>query len=326
MSRLDENFDGRVSYKELRGHIEKLGFNMKEIEDVNKMEDGNEFMWRDKAIELAIRTFQQKIGRKMSYSEYFCKYDLDHDAHLTPAEFRKAMLDLKEPHLKPNQIERIMHILLEEKKLLPVIAVESIEKFFVNYKYLDIQEGGNNSVLIDEDLFCYIVEKYDGISRMMELSQAASDRSNYISRHIYELNSRGLNMMSNQRTVQILGKKSNELSNLYNNTMVLLASEVNRLIKEEAQMCALDPTHNIDTIVSDQNIGVLTSVSLPTIENSSYDIDYSTSTQLPCGAQCYSGKLVSTREPVEILLYPSDILQYVSSDGKSYKTHLAMEL
>lgn len=35
---------------------------------------------------------------------------------------------------------------------------------------------------------------------------------------------------------------------------------------------------------------------------------------------------MSTREPVEILLYPSDILQYVSSDGKSYKTHLAMEL
>jgi hypothetical protein len=33
-------------------------------------------------------------------------------------------------------------------------------------------------------------------------------------------------------------------------------------------MCVLDPTHNIDTIVNDQNIGVLTSVSLPTIENS----------------------------------------------------------
>jgi len=47
----------------------------------------------------------------------------------------------------------------------------------------------------------------------------------------------------------------------------------------------LDPTYNIDTIVSDQNIGVLTSVSLPTIENSSYDIDYSTVSQLPCGAQ-----------------------------------------
>jgi hypothetical protein len=55
--------------------------------------------------------------------------------------------------------------------------------------------------------------------------------------------------------------------------MILLAGEVNRLIKEEAQMCMLDPTYNIDTIVSDQNIGVLTSVSLPTIENSSYDID-----------------------------------------------------
>lgn len=251
MSRLDENFDGRISYNELRSHIEKLGFNMKTIEDANKTSDTNEFMWRDKAIELVIRTFGNKVGKNQTYSDYFTKYDQDHDAHVTPAEFRRAMLDLKEPQLKANQIERIMHILLEEKKLLPVISIERIQKFFVNYKYLDIQEGGNNSVLIDEDLFCYIVEKYDGISRMMELSQAASDRSSYISRHIYELNSRGLNMMSNQRTVQILGKKSNSLSNLYNNTMVLLASEVNRLIKEEAQMCTLDPTFNIDTIVSD---------------------------------------------------------------------------
>lgn len=63
-----------------------------------------------------------------------------------------------------------MHILIEEKKLLPLISIDRVCRFFSNYKYLDIQDGGNNSVLIDEDLFCYIVEKYDGISRMMELS------------------------------------------------------------------------------------------------------------------------------------------------------------
>jgi hypothetical protein len=91
-----------------------------------------------------------------------------------------------------------MHILLEEKKLLPLISLERIGKFFSNYKYLEINDGGNSSsVLIDEDLFCYIVEKYDGISRMMELSLAANDKSSYISRHIYEINSRGLNMLSN---------------------------------------------------------------------------------------------------------------------------------
>ena len=219
-----------------------------------------------------------------------------------------------------------MHILIEEKKLLPLISIDRVAKFLSNYKYLDIPDGGNNSVLIDEDLFCYIVEKYDGISRLMELSLSASDKSNYISRHIYELKSRGLHMMSNQRTVQILGRKTNLLNNMYNNTMVLLANEVNRLVKEEAQMCVLDPTHNIDTIVSDQNIGVLTSVSLPTIENSSYDVDYSSVLSLPCGALRYQGKLVAKRQPIEVLLYPSDILQYVSLDGKSYKTHLALEL
>ena len=128
-----------------------------------------------------------------------------------------------------------MHILLEEKKLNPLIAIERISKFFTNYKYLDINYGsGSNSVLIDEDLFCYIVEKYDGLSRMMELSTTTEDRSGYISRHIYELNLRGFNMLSNQKSVQILGKKANKLSKLYHSTMILLAGEVNRLIKNEA--------------------------------------------------------------------------------------------
>lgn len=64
-----------------------------------------------------------------------------------------------------------MHILLEEKKLNPLLSIDRINKFFVNYKYLEINDGSSSgSVLIDEDLFCYIVEKYDGLSRMMELS------------------------------------------------------------------------------------------------------------------------------------------------------------
>lgn len=188
----------------------------------------------------------------MSIAEYFKQYDEDYDAHVTPLQFRKACLDLHEPQLKTTQIERIMHILLEEKKLNPLIAIERISKFFTNYKYLDINDGsGSNSVLIDEDLFCYIVEKYDGLSRMMELSTTTEDRSGYISRHIYELNLRGFNMLSNQKSVQILGKKANKLNKLYHSTMILLAGEVNRLIKNEAQMCVLDPTYNIDNIVSD---------------------------------------------------------------------------
>lgn len=41
-------------------------------------------------------------------------------------------------------------------------------------------------------------------------------------------------MLSNQKTIQIIGKKSNHLNNLYHSSMILLAGEVNRLIKDEA--------------------------------------------------------------------------------------------
>lgn len=36
MCKLDENFDGRVSYAELRAHIEKLGFDMRVVDDADK--------------------------------------------------------------------------------------------------------------------------------------------------------------------------------------------------------------------------------------------------------------------------------------------------
>lgn len=56
-------------------------------------------------------------------------------------------------------------------------------------------------MLIDEDLFVYIVERYDGLSRLLELSEQLNDRSGYLSRHTYELNMRGLHLLSNQKTV-----------------------------------------------------------------------------------------------------------------------------
>jgi len=71
-----------------------------------------------------------------------------------------------------------------------------------------------------------------------------------------------------------LTKKSETLNELYQSTLILLAGDITRLMKEEAVLTVLDPTKNVDTIISDDNVGVLTSVSLPTIENSQFDVDY----------------------------------------------------
>jgi hypothetical protein len=126
-------------------------------------------------------------------------------------------MDLREPMLKQTQIERILHIVLEERKLSPLASVERICRLLGNYKYIQLQDGtpGNTSVLIDEDLFVYIVEKYDGISRMMEFVAGVEDKSTYLQRHIYELGMRGLNMMSNQKQILKLNKKAETLNELY---------------------------------------------------------------------------------------------------------------
>jgi hypothetical protein len=82
-------------------------------------------------------------------------------------QFRKAMHDLNEPQLKNNQIERVVHVLLDNHKQNPLISIERINKLIANYKHVETGESG--SVRIDEDLFVYIVEMYDGFSRLMNL-------------------------------------------------------------------------------------------------------------------------------------------------------------
>ena len=93
-------------------------------------------------------------------------------------------------------------------------------------------------------------------------------------------------------------------------------------MKEEAQLCVLDPTYNINTIVNDQNAGFLASLQVPLIENSAFDIDFSTLSFLPSGAQKYSGVSPGTNQKIEVLIYPNEDLNFVSADGKAYKKHL----
>ena len=167
-------------------------------------------------------------------------------------------------------------MLLEERKLKPLASIERINKLLTNYKFIQLQDGtqGNTAVLIDEDLFVYIVEKYDGISRMMEFVSNLTEKATYLQRHTYELGMRGLNMFSNQKAVSKLTKKSETLNEMFQSTLILLAGDITRLMKEEALLTTLDPSRNIDNIISDQNAGVLNAISIPTIENSSFDVDY----------------------------------------------------
>jgi len=57
-----------------------------------------------------------------------------------------------------------------------------------------------------------------------------------------------------------------------------------------------------------------------------FDIDLTSGKLNPNGATTYDGVHLRSKQKVEVLVYPIDILQYVSSDGKTLKRHLAMEL
>ena len=56
------------------------------------------FNWRDKGLELIIQSLHKKLNGK-TYEDYLAEFDHDHDGHLTPSEFRQALLALREGQL-----------------------------------------------------------------------------------------------------------------------------------------------------------------------------------------------------------------------------------
>jgi len=189
---MDENFDEKISYQELAQHIKTLGFEL-QGDDAKATTKVLQFVWRDKALETVIKAVNQHLDKK-PFEEYFKKFDGDHDSYLTPSEFRESLLTIKESQLKPFQLERILHVLVEEKKATPLISIDKVSKFLKNYNYID---KGEDAVLIDEDLFVYIVEKFDGFSRLVDEVDLLEDKASYIQRHTFELNFRGMNLLAN---------------------------------------------------------------------------------------------------------------------------------
>ena len=63
MCSMDENFDGKLSYAELKSHLEKLGFDLDDFKNnaVATEEVNSEFNWRDKALELVTRVLKKHL-------------------------------------------------------------------------------------------------------------------------------------------------------------------------------------------------------------------------------------------------------------------------
>lgn len=133
-------------------------------------------------------------------------------------------------------------------------------------------------------------------------------------------------MLANQLNLEKIHRRAQAVNGLYESTLILLAGQANRIIRDEAQLCVLDPTYSINSVVNATGLGALEAVGVPTIENSSFDIDHNTMETLPSGAQRFMGSMGKTKKKVEVLTYGHECLGVVSSDGKVYRRHLQVEL
>ncbi len=69
---------------------------------------------------------------------------MDSDKHLTPSELRMAILDLKEPQIKPTQIERMIHLLIDKVGQKQLISLKKARRLLSTYKCTELNDGSGN--------------------------------------------------------------------------------------------------------------------------------------------------------------------------------------
>lgn len=146
-----------------------------------------------------------------------------------------------------------MHILLEEKKFVPMVSIERLLKLITNYTKITAEEQ-SDQIVIDEDLFVYIVEKYDGLSRMIDFTVNVDDRIKYLAGLNEQKDNRGLVLASNQLTVQQVALKSSKINDLYQSTLQLMSDRVISKIKSEVFLCVLDPAKNVQLLPNEISV------------------------------------------------------------------------
>lgn len=100
-----------------------------------------------------------------------------------------------------------MHILYDRSKSDKSFSIETVSRILKEYNF--VQTSTNEvSITIDEDLFVFIVSKFDGLSRLVNLVGNLSNNTNYAEKHSYEFDLWGLTLLSNQRIVKRLKSKA----------------------------------------------------------------------------------------------------------------------
>ena len=90
------------------------------------------------------------------------------------------------------------------------------------------------SITIDEDLFVFIVSKFDGLSWLNNLVGNLNNNTHYAEKHSFEFDLRGFTLLSNQRIVKRLKQKADELSGTFDVSLRMIAKQSIEMIQDEA--------------------------------------------------------------------------------------------
>jgi len=310
-------FDNKISYKILDRYIkiiaERHGMN-----EVLKENVGSKlFLWRDKSVEALLKVLNPITD---DYGSYFSKFDSNHDNVLTLREFRDSIKYLKA--VTHSQTERLLVLLATDKDYQPCVSIPQLQNFLSRYIINSNYTGESTlaeELLVDEDLFVSIVQHFDAFMLLNTKSYNLSEMAKYLVNHKEELKVRGCGILSNAMLMERILKEGKSLVLDFRDLLGNIANSILEHIKKEMQA-------KLHKKARSMTFNIVQSYKVPELDPKHISVTKTSKWTLPSGCVCYKGIYEPENKPVIIHVYSTNVLGRISSDGKTYKHHLELEL
>jgi len=323
-------FDGKISYKTLNLRIKETAKKhglANTFEDIGK---DSFFGWRDKALDSLLKVINS-ISK--NYTEYFNKYDSNHDGVMNPKEFRESIRALK--CCTKSQIDRILVLLSAEKDHMPTISITKLTTFLSQYGSNSVRTKENleNEFLVNEELFVMIVQHFDGFTVLNNKTYTLYENINYLDKHYEEIKSRGTKILSNANMIdRIMNGAKGLVLNLRDSLVTIANIAINAIRNEAKQKLLPSVIDSKEEAALKAKLSTTSAASIidnyrpVEIDPRTINVEKDSKFVLPSGCTCYKGTYGQEKIPIQINVYSTHVLSRISQDGKPYKKHLELEL
>ena len=324
----DENFDGRISFKELYQRVKTIA---DEMGTGDFQIEADMFRWSDKALEAVVKTLNT-LGMKIE--DHLHSFDLNHDGWLSSKEFRHSLKAIKSQALSPTQVDRLIHRYCKERATGPEVSIQEFVEILKEYTMTGMANPNSAStkasnemqIYLNEELFLSLAQNLDGFTKLLDCAALLYDKTYYlVGSKNFGSKHRGLKIMGCQ-TLLTRGKERLSHLNLTLTDMMLWFSNAALvLLRKSAQNTVVDIKYNLPYATPrDTELGKHILWEVEDCDPLEIKIQTQHGIRLGSGTIVCPG-IKPDDSLVNVYIYKYQELYAVSEDGQIYERHLELE-